>query len=96
MTVFYVVSSATDWTNYFVSHAEINNGANFACYDNRFVMADDNMGAFIMLLYTLVLFAYSCLLIYVFYVIPAEHGLAFGSALHSHETAFDLEQRNTL
>jgi hypothetical protein len=96
MTVFYFVCSLSDWAIFAISHYEINSGRSFLCYDTKFFVVDDNIGAFIMMVYTVVVLSYSCVMIYVFYVIPAKMGHAFGADLNTHGSQLDVTQRDTV
>jgi hypothetical protein len=93
--VFYFVCSVTDWATYFISRYEINSGGSFICLDEKFFVADSNFGAFIMLVFSVVILAYSCVMIYIFYVIPAKIGHAFGADLNTQGSQLDVTQRDT-
>lgn len=49
-----------------------------------------------MLIFTLVLYAYSLVMIYVFYVLPSRQGLAFGIDLADNKHELNLDSRDSL
>jgi hypothetical protein len=55
-----------------------------------------NKGAGILMIYCVIILAYSFVMIYVFYVIPAKYGLAFGLDMGYDETKLDLSKRDSM
>jgi len=48
------------------------------------------------MIYCIIVLAYSFVMIYVFYVIPAKYGLAFGLDMGYDQTKLDLSKRDSM
>ena len=69
LTIFYVFATFTDWGLKALSKRNLKNG-NLVCLDNIFVLAETKKGASYMLLAALLDFAYTLMIIFVFYEMP--------------------------
>lgn len=77
LTLFYVISTVIDWLTFGLTQYEQNKkGGAFKCLDEKYLIVETNAGAALLLLFTLVLFAYSLVMCYVFYELPRKEGLA--------------------
>ena len=70
--IFFVIA---DFIMMPVGNALFDAGKDFTCVNNVQIEVENSGGAFYLLIYTLILFAYSFMLWYVFYLIPDKWGL---------------------
>lgn len=69
MAVFYLISSISDIVCIRMTFNAFTD-QNLLCINERFILSANNQGARILLLYTLVTYLYSLVMLYVFYYLP--------------------------
>lgn len=75
--MFYIGATILDWITYGLGMIENSNGdASYLCLNEKYLIVNSNLGAALLLIFTLVLFAYSLMMSYVFYMLPQKEGLA--------------------
>lgn len=75
IAVFYLISSISDIVCIRMTFNAFTD-QNLLCINERFILSANNQGARILLLYTLVTYLNSLVMLYVFYYLPSQSGLA--------------------
>ena len=75
LTLFYLIISVCDWFLFgLTQHLESTN-LDVWCLDNTIQIVRNNMGALYMLIFAILIYSYSFIMIYIFYILPAKEGL---------------------